>query len=141
MKLRLKVLLGTLVIAASSVTGISAQAQRIPDPNSWSAALDNAFNDSGNIYDSQTTVGNLRTMFGTGAGIFRRGNYPEIAIERDSRRIERLYRQLLQDQVASDPELRVIDLPNPFRGSLLTEPSVFSRQASGTEFVYERSPF
>lgn len=141
MKLRLKLLFGAIAIAACGVTGLPAQAQQMPDSDSWGAALDAAFNDSGNIYDSQTTVGNLRTLFGTGSSIFRRGNYPEIAIERDSRLVERQYREMLQDQVASDPELRVIDLPNPFESSLLIEPSIFSRQASGTEFVYERSPF
>jgi hypothetical protein len=141
MKLPLKLLLGTLVLAASSLSLAPVGAQQLPDTDSWGATLDNAFNDSGNVYDSQTTVGNLRTMFGTGSGIFRRGNYPEIAIERDSAVIEQVYRNMLQDQVASDPELRVVDLPNPFETSLLVEPSIFSRQASGTEFVYERSPF
>lgn len=141
MKLQLKLLLGTLVLSASSAVLSPVNAQQLPDTDSWAATLDNAFNDSGDIYDTQTTVGNLRTMFGTGTGLFRRGNYPEIAIERDSEMIEQVYRNMLQDQVASDPEIRVIDLPNPFESSLLVEPSIFSRQANGTEFVYERSAF
>lgn len=141
MKLKLNLLLGTLILAASGAILSPVNAQQLPDTDSWGATLDDAFNDSGTIYDSQTTVGNLRTMFGTGTGLFRRGNYPEIAIERDSALIEQVYRNMLQDQVASDPEIRVIDLPNPFESSLLVEPSIFSRQASGTEFVYERSSF
>jgi hypothetical protein len=141
MKLQLTLLLGTLALAASSFSPAPVGAQQLPDTASWGATLDDAFNKSGNVYDSQTTVGNLRTMFGTGAGIFRRGNYPEISIERDSEVIEQVYRNMLQDQVASDPEIRVVDLPNPFETSLLVEPSIYSRQANGTEFVYERSPF
>ncbi len=141
MKLQLKLLLGTMVLAASGTILSPVNAQQLPDTDSWGATLNDAFNDSGDIYDSQTTVGNLRTMFGTGTGLFRRGNYPEIAIERDSELIEQVYRNMLQDQVASDPEIRVIDLPNPFESSLLVEPSIFSRQANGTEFVYERSAF
>jgi len=137
MKLR-KLLLGTIVLAASSAIAASAQAQQLPDSDSWGATLDAAFNDSGDIYDSQTTVGSLRTMFGTGTGLFRRGNYPEIAIERDSELIEQVYRSMLQEQVASDPEIRVIDLPNPFESSLLVEPAVFSSQANSTEFVFPR---
>ncbi len=137
MKLHLKLLLGTLVLAASGTIIAPVEAQQLPDTDSWGATLNKAFNDSGDIFDSQTTVGNLRTMFGTGAGIFRRGNYPEIAIERDSKLIEQVYRNMLQDQIASDPEIRVIDLPNPFESSLLVEPSIFSRQANGTEFVYK----
>jgi len=137
MKLR-KLLLGTIVLAASSAIAASAQAQQLPDPDSWGATIDAAFNDSGDIYDSQTTVGSLRTMFGTGAGLFRRGNYPEISIERDSELLERVYRNMLQEQVASDPEIRVVDLPNPFESSLLVEPAVFSRQANSTEFVFPR---
>ncbi len=141
MKFQFKLLLGTVLLAASGAALSPVNAQQLPDTDSWGATLDNAFNGSGTIYDTQTTVGNLRALFGTGAGLFRRGNYPEIAIERDSREIERVYRNMLQDQVASDPEIRVIDLPNPFESSLLVEPSIFSRQANGTEFVYEQPGF
>ncbi|NJN30003.1 MAG: hypothetical protein HC824_05805 [Synechococcales cyanobacterium RM1_1_8] len=141
MNVNLKLLLGALVLAASSAAMAPASAQQFPSEGSWAETLDDAFNGSGNIYDSQTTVGNLRTLYGTGSGLFRRGNYPEIAIERDSEQIERAYRTMMYQQVASDPDIRVVDLPNPFESSLLVEPSIFSRQSAGTELVNERSPF
>ena len=47
--------------------------------------------------------------------------YPEHRGKRDIKKIDILYRDILLQQVDSDPVLRTQDLPNPFNSSLQTE--------------------
>lgn len=129
--------LGTVAIAAPT------HAQE-GEPINANQAIDAAFfRNSRGFYESQSTFRRVREIFGTGLNITRRGNYPEIGVERDAALTNRVYTQLMQDQVANDPTLRVPDLPNPFNTSLLTAPGSLSSTGSqvvGTEFVYERLP-
>ncbi len=141
-RLGFKSLVVGLAVAASTVAHVPlVQAQEIPGTTAWRDALQDAFfDDSKTFYDNQSTLRQLRTVLGTGRSIFRRGNYAEINVERDAERVNQVYQQMLQEQVASDPTIRVVDLPNPFETSLLVQPSLYSNQSAGTEFVYERSP-
>ncbi len=134
-------ILGLAVAAGSSLAPAQAFAQEIPETTAVRDAINNAFfNDSRDFYGNQTAVRRMRETFGTGRNIFRRGNYAEINVERDAKRANAVYNRLMQEQVASDPTMRVVDLPNPFETSLLVEPSLYTNQATGTEFVFERSP-
>lgn len=63
--------------------------------------------------------------------------FPENQISRDSERVHRLYVDLLNQQVSSDPILRTADLPNPFNASVLTLPSANSR-VMGSEFSIDQ---
>ena len=133
--------LGLAVVASSTWLPSHAIAQEIPETTSARDALTDAFfDDSRDFYQNQTAVRRIREIFGTGRSIFRRGNYPEINIERDGERVSAVYQQLMQEQAASDPTLRVIDLPNPYETSLLVEPALFTNQGAGTEFVFETAP-
>ncbi|NJM57226.1 MAG: hypothetical protein HC857_07030 [Synechococcales cyanobacterium RU_4_20] len=142
MKAAFKLLtVGLAVVAASALAPRFVAAQEIPETTAVRDALTGAFfDDSRDFYGNQTAVRRMRESFGTGRNIFRRGNYAEINVERDAKRVNAVYNRLMQEQVASDPTLRVIDLPNPFETSLLVEPSLYTNQATGTEFVFERSP-
>jgi hypothetical protein len=65
--------------------------------------------------------------------------FPENLIGRDSARINRVFRDLLTQQVSSDPIIRTPDLPNPYNASILTLPSInVSNRAAGSELVFER---
>lgn len=133
--------LGLAIAAGSVLVAPRAIAQEIPETTSTRDALTDAFfDDSRDFYQNQTTVRRIREIFGTGRSIFRRGNYAEINTERDGERVGTVYRQLMQEQAASDPTLRVIDLPNPYETSLLVEPALFTNQGTGTEFVFETAP-
>lgn len=67
--------------------------------------------------------------------------YPEQQAKRDLRRVDILYRDVMLQQVASDPVLRTPDLANPFNSSLLTEAPARSGNLPllrGTGFTYDR---
>ncbi len=138
MKADIRSLIVGLTIAAGATLAPSvASAQEIPNTTAPRDALTDAFfNDSRDFYGNQTAVRRIRESFGTGRNIFRRGNYAEINVERDGKRFNAVVNRIKQEQFASDPTIRVIDLPNPFETSLLVEPSLYSNQGTGTEFVF-----
>ena len=78
--------------------------------------------------------------FIVGTPDFPRGNYGEIAIERDNRNVNAVYQDAMEQQALSDPFVRVPDLPNPYSTSLMTLPSLQSGRVLGTELVYDRLP-
>jgi hypothetical protein len=86
-----------------------------------------AFNDAyysrrGNYFDNRQIWKSFSLIFGI-------PTYPEQAISRDGRAVNQLYRETLEQQVASDPVLRTPDLPNPYTGSVLTTPLVITEDA------------
>lgn len=79
------------------------------------------FSNGDTIFGNQSLGGTLSLIFGI-------PGFPENQISRDGRNVNALYREVLEQQVASDPTIRTPDLPNPFSGSLLTTPLIAAEE-------------
>ncbi len=123
-----------IFLHAAPSTAQSQQPVSIPD------AFDDAFFESSKtFFQNRTLWRQVDLIFGPGS--LYRSSYPEIEIERDARRIEDLYRRLLNQQVSSDPVIRTPDLPNPYDTSLLQQPpSNFTNRFPGSELNFEIIP-
>lgn len=85
------------------------------------------FRESGDFYQNRTIQRQI--SFIIGPGLPGRAGFPDLELERDALRINRLYRSALEQQNTSGPVLRTPDLPNPFNSSLLQQPA--SRRFAG----------
>jgi len=145
-----KVFSALFVVAASSVWACAATAQtrqtntarfapirvqRISD--TFNQAF---FNESEDFYTNRSIGRQIDLLIGT--GLPGRAAYPELEIERDAKLINILYNDVLEQQVASDPILRTLDLPNPYNTSLRVFPAyrTFGNRAEGSEFFLETLP-
>lgn len=84
------------------------------------------FNDAfyshvGNYFHNWGILPSLRLIFGI-------PSYVENGIAQDGRSVNRLYKEVLEQQTSSDPVLRSPDLPNPYTGSILTTPLVITEE-------------
>lgn len=130
------------IVAVSSLVASDAIAQTVM-PNfelieleSIPEAFDNAFTEkSGDSFERNALPGTFKSIFGLPV-------FPEDAIARDAEDVDKLYRQILFEQVASDPILRTPDLRNPFNTTLLSNPAMLGSQPPipGGEFVFEVQP-
>jgi hypothetical protein len=148
MQMRLTKLLGALVLAtASTVVASAATAQN--DPSSFEPirletipeAFDRSFfQDSKDSYYNRSIPGQIRSIFGL--GIPGRAGFPELAMERDAERTFKLYREVLDQQVSSDPIIRTLDLANPFNTTLRQQsgPRRFGGRVEGSEFILQTPP-
>ena len=136
MGVRIKSLICTIGLSAvSSLVPVSANAQdsapvfrpRETVPN----AVDRAFYGALGEFSDRNPLRSPQTILGAPFG------FPENQISRDGERIHRLYVDLLNQQVSSDPLIRTADLPTPFNLSVLTLPSSSSR-VSGSEFAIDQ---
>ncbi len=101
------------------------------------------FRESGDFYRNRRIDRQINYIIG--AGIPGQAGFPDLELERDARRIGRLYKELLELQVASDPVFRTPDLPNPFDTSLRLQTSPFDarrfgNRLEGSEYIYETVP-
>ena len=80
------------------------------------------YSNRGNYFDNRQIWKSFSLIFGI-------PSYPEQAISRDGRAVHQLYRELMDQQIASDPVLRAPDLPSPYTGSILTTPLVITEDA------------
>lgn len=146
--MRLPKLLSAFVLAtASSLLASAAMAE--PDSSSYEPIrlipLDEAFNrtffrDSGTFYHNRSLQRQFEYIFGP--GVPGRANFPDLEIERDAERVNKLYVYTLDQQVSSDPVLRTPDSPNPFNTSLRQLPQ-FRRSTlgvEGSEFILPTLP-
>lgn len=137
MGVRIKSLICTIGLStASSLIAMSAIAQdatvfrpRETVPNT----VDRAFYGPLGEFSDRNPLRSTQTIIGTPFG------FPENQISRDGERLHRLYVDLLNQQVSSDPLIRTADLPNPFNLSVLTLPSS-SNRVTGSEFAIEQPP-
>ena len=135
MGVRIKSLIFTIGLStASSLIALSATAQdatvfrpRETVPN----AVDRAFYGPLGEFSDRNPLRSTQTIIGTPFG------FPENQISRDGERVHRLYVDLLNQQVSSDPLIRTPDLANPFNLSVLTLPSA-SNPVRGSEFAIEQ---
>lgn len=166
MQMRLTKLLGALVLAAAS-TGLAsaAIAQTAPSsptivpasprtlgfdasfttPPNRLETIPEAFNraffqDSGDFYQNRSIQRQISYIIGP--GLPGGAGFPELELERDAKRINRLYNELLELQVSSDPVLRTPDLPNPYDTSLrlISGPRRFGTRLEGSEFIFDTVP-
>lgn len=79
------------------------------------------YSHDGNFFDNRGIWQSFRLIFGI-------PNYVENSISQDGRAVDRLYKEVLEQQVSSDPVLRTPDLPNPYTGSVLTTPIVITEE-------------
>ncbi|MEB3275105.1 MAG: hypothetical protein ACO4CG_02960 [Prochlorothrix sp.] len=100
------------------------------------------FHDGKDGFENMTYKEQWRSIAGTGHHRLReRGNFPEIAIERDLQRVNAVWEDAMAQQAESDPIIRVPDLANPYNTSLMMLPvAPVGSRVMGTEFVYERVP-
>lgn len=96
-------------------------------------AFDRAFfSNDRDAFTNRSILRQLNSIFGP---------YPENEINRDGQAVHKLYVEVLEQQVSSDPILRTPDLPNPYNTSLLQLSSFnVNRPVTGTEFIYEQQP-
>lgn len=117
-----KYCLGLMTIAFVTVPGYGATAQTATlQPSIPDTFNDAFFSNGGTFSGNQGLGGSLSLLLGI-------PGFPENQIARDGRRVDRLYREVLEQQVASDPTIRTPDLPNPFSGSLLTTPLIAAEE-------------
>lgn len=110
----------------SIVTGIVPGYQAMAQTATLEPSIPQQFNDA--FYSNADTFFGNRSLGGQLSLIFGIPGFPENQIRRDGRAVDRLYREVLEQQVASDPTLRTPDLPNPFSGSLLTTPLIAAEE-------------
>ncbi len=78
------------------------------------------FNKSGDAYYNTNIWRQFNAFFGVSS--FPEGSYPDNELVRDAENINELYREIMHQQVSSDPIIRTQDLPNPYGSSLLSNP-------------------
>lgn len=132
MGVRLKSVLSLMALAAASTVSTAVTAQERPATFKPREAIPDVVNRA--FYGSGESFQDVRRPIEALIGVPK---FPENAIARDSDRLDRLYRDLLSQQVSSDPIIRTVDLPNPYNTSVLTLPSAnVSNRVVGSELVF-----
>ena len=102
---------------------------------------------SGDFFENRSLESQVGYIFGPGP--INRSSYLENEITRQAYLMNLLYRDLLENQVSSDPVIRTPDLANPFQTSLRLNPSYRALPTGffqptpplpGTEFLFDRLP-
>lgn len=146
MGVRFKSLIGVSTLVASLATFSSAA---IANPFSTAGGVEvdtvpeivneTYFQNDRDFYENRSLSRQFNWFLGQGSLI--RNSFPENEIARDARAINQLYRELLEQQVSSDPLIRTPDLYNPFDTSLLLLPtSQVGSRVVGSELVFENLP-
>jgi hypothetical protein len=142
MGVRLKGLLAALtLLAAAAVLSDKAMAQQVTAPPADVVTIPEAFerayySNDRNYFQNRTIPRQLNFFLGQGSII--RNGFPDNEIARDGRAVDRVYREIFEQQVASDPLIRTPDLANPFDTSFLLLPtSPAGAFSTGTELVPE----
>ena len=138
MGVRIKSLLGAAMLStvATVISGAAIAQETSPvfrPRETVPEAANRAFYGSFGDFSDRNPLRPLGIILGTPYG------FPENQISREAERINRLYKDVLTQQVSSDPLIRTADLPNPFNLSVQTLPSSANR-VMGSEFSIEQ-PF
>jgi hypothetical protein len=99
-------------MAQSTIRVIDEDGEYVEVPTVSDEFEDVYFTLDRNFYQNQRFPRTLAPIFGA----------VEREIAGDGRRINRLYREVLEQQITSTDLIRVADLPSPFTGSLATTP-------------------
>ncbi len=135
MGMRIKSLLGAVMLSAVA-TSISdaATAQDAPvfrPRETVPTTINRTYFGKLGEFSDRNPLRSTQLLIGTPFG------FPENQISRDAERLHRLYTDLINQQVSSDPIIRTADLPNPYNFSVLTLPSS-NNPVSGSEFSIEQ---
>jgi hypothetical protein len=135
------VLAGTASMFASCAIAQEAELTPVVVPASANTpSIPEAFDraatrSSGNVYTNVTFRRQLELILGFGTSSLN--SFADNEALRDARRVEILYKEVLEQQSASDPVLRTPDLANPFNTTLRSLRS--NNGISGSEFIVEPS--
>lgn len=158
MSIRLTHLMTTIGLSAISTVFVtfSAKAQITPtdsqlfSPENPAEVFERAYSFgafSGTFFENRSIESQIGFILGPGP--INRSSYLENEITRQAFLINTLYRDLLENQVSSDPVIRTPDLANPFATSLRLNPSYRALPTGffqptpplpGTEFLFDRLP-
>ena len=142
MNLKITTLSGLIVGLTTSTVLSSSVVAQTPTSNYETPArvIERAFfkNDP-NFYKNNSLKRQVDFLLGPGSLL--RNSFPESEIARDAQLVNKVYQDLLQQQVGSDPYIRTPDLPNPYNSSLLLSPKFRNTELkTGTEFRFEEIP-
>lgn len=116
-KFRQMILAGAVILVTNGFsTSVQAQEVQIRPAQLGTPSIPEAIDQTIDLEDyfrEQSTLGDLRFTFGL--------DYQEADINRAAKRLEALYRDLLQQQADDSPILRTRDLASPYTTSLLSE--------------------
>lgn len=145
MEMRLTRLLSALVLAAASSLGASrAMAQTEIEYVEFEPVrletIPEAFNRT--FFDQSGTFYYNRSLWRQANYILGVTGFPDVELENDADSLNKLYHEVLEQQVSSDPIIRTPDLPNPFNNSIrsTTQPRRAINRLEGTEFIFETVP-
>lgn len=138
MGVRIKSLLGAAMLSTVATLISSAATAQDRSPvfrprETVPEAVNRAYYGSFGDFSDRNPLRPIGVILGTPFG------FPENQTSRDAERLNRLYKDLLNQQVSSDPLIRTADLPNPYNLSVLTLPTANNR-VMGSEFSIEQ-PF
>ena len=142
MNLKIASLSGLIVALTTSTVLSSSVVAQTPTSNyeTPDRVIERAFfeNDP-NFYKNNSFKRQVDFLLGPGS-LFR-NSFPESEIARDAELVNKVYQDLLQQQVGRDPYIRTPDLPNPYNSSLLSSPKFRNSELkTGTEFRFEEIP-
>lgn len=127
MVVRSKSAIAALLIAASSMMvaeAATAQTATEEAPTVLQAVQDAYYTRGGDYFENRRFPRSVTWFLGP---------FPENDIARDGERLNEVYTDAMYQQTSLDPDVRTVDLENPFNTSLLTMPPV-------EETVYSAPP-
>ena len=130
MSLKFKNLIGVLALATTTTSFHSAgmaQSSLVTRLRGANETISETFNQAffkndPEFFRNRSAKRQLDFLFGPGSLL--RNSFPENEIRRDAELVDILYRDILNQQVSSDPIIRTPDLPNPYETSILTSPRI-----------------
>ncbi len=145
MQMRLTRLVSALVMAAASSLGASSaiaqtETEYIDFEPVRLETIPEAFNRT--FFDQSGTLYYNRSIWRQANYILGVTGFPDVELENDADSLNKLYNEVLEQQVSSDPIIRTPDLPNPFNSSIrsTSQPRRGFNRLEGAEFIFETLP-
>lgn len=147
MELRFKSLTGVLVLVTAAIgfpcAAIAQTASTTAEETLYPTiqeVFNQAFFENDPDFFSNRSLGRQIDWI-LGPGSLLRNSFPENEISRDAELVNRLYQDVLQQQVSNGPIIRTRDLPNPYETTILQSPRVnVNNPVGGNEVIFEQQP-
>ncbi|MBW4637475.1 MAG: hypothetical protein KME05_04430 [Gloeocapsa sp. UFS-A4-WI-NPMV-4B04] len=146
MTLKFKTLIGILLLTAvaplfdSAAIAQPSLGRRLRGSEPINTTFERAFfkNDP-EFFRNRSPQRQIDVIFGVGSLL--RNSFTENEIRRDAELVDIFYRDLLNQQVGSDPIIRTPDLQNPYSSSILLSPnSNVNNTVQESEVIFESQP-
>lgn len=146
MNLKFKTLIGVFLLTAVAPSFHSAAiaqpslGRRLRGSEPINTTFERAFfkNDP-EFFRNRSPLRQIDSIFGVGSLL--RNSFTENEIRRDAELVDIFYRDLLNQQVGSDPIIRTPDLQNPYSSSILLSPnSNVNNTVQESEVIFESQP-